>query len=147
MAVEDPEPPPNAPDVEIDEYGTNTTHDEPREAAEADALLREAMGQACLHAPSEAQMAATNFLGPGDANATESGGPPRERTTRRPEESPFPPTPHAWEPPTTRRSTAFVTMCALCALAAKPLPGTDRTNATALGGTPREGTTSLPANK
>ena len=47
MEMEPPQPTLEAPEVEINQYGTNTAQDDSREAAEADELLREAMEQAC----------------------------------------------------------------------------------------------------
>ena len=144
MEVEPPQPTPEAPEAEIDQYGTNATPDDLREAAEADTLLREAMQQARWQVHQKAQMTATHFPSQRDANTTESRETPHEKTTRKHEENPFPPTTHEREPTTTRRSMVLATMCALCTLAAKPLQRLDRSTHTELGGPTREGTTSPP---
>ena len=126
MAAEEPMPSTEAPDVVLDEYGTNATQDETQEAAEADALLREAMEQAHWPVQKKAPMPATTSPALGHANTADSKGIPRERTTRNPAENPFPPTHHARELAPARRSTVWVAMCALCTLAAKPLQSVDR---------------------
>ena len=128
---------------------TNTLRDAPDAALnlQPENARPQMMPQAGLHCDRKAHMADSPLTGLGRANATESGGTTHERTTRTIEEDPPTLTHRSREPPTAYRSPSLVALCALsAALAARTLPGMDRANATASGGTTRERTTSLPAS-
>ena len=123
---------------------TNTLRDAPDAALslQPENARPQMMPQAGLHCDRKAHMADSPLTGLGRANATESGGTTHERTTRNIEEDPPTLTHRSREPPTAHRSPICVALCALsAALAVGTLPGMDRANATASGGTTHERTT------